>query len=116
MSCVELVQPALTIHSHLKRYGQSPASNDKLAELFTGGRHNDYLVFRRFDRLSVRNLLCLQHKLVALETEIDRLDDRDNVKNEVKNERDERLHEVEVKLLELRPPMKEYCMMQCNFS
>jgi hypothetical protein len=37
---------------------------------------NESYVFRRFDRLSARNLLNLQSQLINLESELDRLDER----------------------------------------
>lgn len=37
---------------------------------------NETFVFRKFDRLAARNILHLQSKLIALEREIDQLDEQ----------------------------------------
>jgi hypothetical protein len=46
-----------------------------LAKWIAHDPDNESYVFRRFDRLSARNLLNLQSQLISLESELDRLDE-----------------------------------------
>jgi Skp family chaperone for outer membrane proteins len=48
-----------------------------LAEFIASDHDHSTVVFRRFDRLSARNLLYLQSELTELEAKLDKLDEAD---------------------------------------
>ncbi|KAF2184809.1 hypothetical protein K469DRAFT_666150 [Zopfia rhizophila CBS 207.26] len=58
---------------------------------------NESFVFRKFDRLGARNLLHLQSRLIALEHEIDQLDDEARCSNDFERQQSSRRWETLMK-------------------
>src|SRR6187549_1354832 len=87
------------------------------AEFIASDRDKSTVVFRRFDRLSSRNLLYLQSELSELEAQLDALDERDRkggteVKQFARNWEEARKNGGEKERVELvvkiREKLKEY--------
>ena len=58
---------------------------------------NETFVFRKFDRLGARNILHLQSQLIALETEIDVLDEAARHSNDLEAQQSSRRYETLMK-------------------
>jgi len=118
---------ATALKSHNVELGKLRDGYPALAAWIARDPDNETFVFRKFDKLAARNLLCLQSELIELEREIDEQDEQARLSGDaeerqrsrlssrrwesfIENARDPARPEKKrlEKIIELRHKLKEY--------